>query len=102
MDTRILIAIIVAAFALFIVAAIIITRQRKRKHLKQQFGPEYNRAVEQHGDARHAEAVLIGREKRVETYALRPLPRSDREKYAEDWAAIQRRFVDETALDGGP
>jgi hypothetical protein len=95
MDTRILIAIIVAAFALFIVAAIIITRQRKRKHLKQQFGPEYNRAVEQHGDARHAEAVLIDREKRVEKFSLRPLTPSDRERYAEDWAAIQRRFVDD-------
>jgi hypothetical protein len=95
MDTRILIAIIVAAFALFIVAAIIITRQRKRKHLKQQFGPEYDRAVEQHGDARHAETVLIDREKRVEKFALRPLTPSDRERYAEDWAAIQRRFVDD-------
>src|ERR1019366_5626400 len=95
MDTRILIAIIVAAFALFIVAAIIITRQRKRKHLKQQFGPEYDRAVEQHGDAHHAEAVLIDREKRVEKFSLRPLTPSDRERYTEDWAAVQRRFVDD-------
>src|ERR1035441_684044 len=95
MDTRILIAIIVAAFALFTVAAITTPRQRKRKHLKQQFGPEYDRAVEQHGDARHAETVLIDREKRVEKFALRPLTPSDRERYAEDWAAIQRRFVDD-------
>jgi hypothetical protein len=95
MDTRILIAIIVAVVALFIVAAVIITRQRKSKHLKEQFGPEYDRAVEQHGNARHAEAVLIDREKRVEKFALRPLTPSDRERYAEDWAAIQRRFVDD-------
>ncbi len=95
MDTRILIAIFVAVVALFIVAAVIITRQRKSKHLKEQFGPEYDRAVEQHGNARHAEAVLIDREKRVEKFALRPLTPSDRERYAEDWAAIQRRFVDD-------
>jgi hypothetical protein len=95
MDTRILIAIVVAVFALFIVAAIVITRQHKSKQLKQRFGPEYDRTVVQHGDARHAEAVLIDREKRVEKFALRPLTPSDRERYAEDWATIQRRFVDD-------
>jgi hypothetical protein len=95
MDTRILISIIVAAVALCVVAAILIIRQRKSQHLKQQFGPEYDRAVQQHGDARQAEAVLIDREKRVEKFALRPLTPSDRERFAEDWAAIQRRFVDD-------
>src|ERR1017187_7588224 len=95
MDTRVLIFIIVAAVALVIVAVILFTRERQHKHLKQQFGPEYDRAVEQHGDARHAETVLIDREKRVEKFALRPLTPSDRERYAEDWAAIQRRFVDD-------
>ena len=95
MDTRILILIIIAAAALLIVFGILIFRQRTSKHLKQQFGPEYDRAVALHGDARRAEAVLITREKRVEKFALRPLPPSDRQRYAEDWAAIQRRFVDD-------
>jgi hypothetical protein len=94
MDLRILILLIVAALVLFIVTAIVITRGRRRKHLKQQFGPEYNRAVQQHGDARHAEVVLLEREKRVEKFSLRPLTPSDRERFVEDWAAIQRRFVD--------
>jgi hypothetical protein len=95
MDTRILILIIAAVVALVVVAAILIVRQRRSKHLKQQFGSEYDRTVAEHGDARHAEAILINREKRVEKFALRPLTPSDRERYAEDWAAIQRRFVDD-------
>jgi hypothetical protein len=95
MDTRTLIILIVAVVAIVIVAAVIITRQRKSQHLKQQFGPEYDRAVQQHGDARHAEAVLIGREKRVEKFALKPLTPTDRERFAADWATIQRRFVDD-------
>ena len=95
MDTRTLIILIVAVVAIVIVAAVIITRQRRSQHLKQQFGPEYDRAIQQHGDARHAEAVLIDREKRVEKFALRPLTPSDRERFAEDWAAVQRRFVDD-------
>jgi len=95
MDSRILIPVIIVVAALIVIAAVLIIRQRKSKHLKQQFGPEYERAVVQHGDARHAEAVLIDREKRVEKFSLRPLTPSDRERYAEDWAAIQRRFVDD-------
>ena len=95
MDTRTLIIVIVAAVAIVIVAAVIISRQRRSQHLKQQFGPEYDRAVLQHGDARHAEAVLISREKRVEKFSLRPLSPTDRERFAEEWASIQRRFVDD-------
>src|ERR1035437_582040 len=95
MDPKILIPVIIVVAALIVVIAVLITRQRKSKHLKQQFGPEYDHAVVQHGDARHAEAVLIDREKRVEKFSLRPLTPSDRERYAEDWAAVQRRFVDD-------
>jgi hypothetical protein len=87
-------AIIVAA-ALIVIAAILIARERTSKHLKQQFGPEYDRAVEQQGNARHAEVILIEREKRVEKFSLRPLTPWDRQRYAEDWAAVQRRFVDD-------
>ena len=95
MDPKILIPVIVVVAALIVIAAVLITRQRKSKHLKQQFGPEYDRAVEQQGNARHAEVILLEREKRVEKFSLRPLTSSDRQRYAEDWAAVQRRFVDD-------
>jgi hypothetical protein len=95
MDPKILIPVIIVVAALIVIAAVLITRQRKSKHLKQQFGPEYDRAVEQQGNARHAEVILLEREKRVEKFSLRPLPPSDRARYAEDWAAVQRRFVDD-------
>jgi hypothetical protein len=95
MDPKILIPVIVVVTALLVIAAVLITRQRKSMHLKQQFGPEYDRAVEQHGNARQAEVILLEREKRVGKFSLRPLTPSDRERYAEDWAAIQRRFVDD-------
>lgn len=98
MDTRILIPVVIAVAVLLIVAiVIIVSRRRQTDHLKQKFGPEYNRAIEEHGNARHAEAVLAEREKRVEKFSLRPLPPSERERYAEDWSAIQRRFVDDPA-----
>jgi hypothetical protein len=95
MDPKILIPVIIVVAALIVIAAVLITRKRKSKHLKQQFGPEYDRAVEQQGNARHAEVILLEREKRVEKFSLRPLPPSDRQRYAEDWAAVKRRFVDD-------
>ncbi len=96
MDTRFLIPIIAAVVVLLIIAVVIVISRRRRSiHLKEKFGPEYDRAIEEHGDASHAEAILFEREKRVEKFALRPLVPSDRERYAEDWSAIQSRFVDE-------
>lgn len=95
MDSRILIPVIIVVAAFIVIAIVLIMRRRKSEHLKRQFGPEYDRAVMQHGDAGHAEAVLLDREKRVEKFSLRPLIPSDRERYAEEWGAVQRRFVDD-------
>jgi hypothetical protein len=98
MDTRTLILILVAVVAVIIVIALMITRKRKSEHLKHQFGPEYDRAVQQHGDPRHAEAVLVGREKRVEKFSLRPLTPTDRERYTGEWSGVQRLFVDDPSI----
>jgi FtsZ-interacting cell division protein ZipA len=95
MDIRVLIAIIIVVVAAIVVAAVIINRRRRSEHLKERFGPEYDRTLKQHGDSTRAEAVLIDREKRVEKFTLRNLNPADRERYAGEWAAVQRRFVDE-------
>jgi FtsZ-interacting cell division protein ZipA len=96
MDQTTTIVIVVVAIALIIVVAgLLIARKRRSDHLKHQFGPEYDRAIKQHGDARHAETVLLQREKRVEKFSLHPLPPIERERYAEEWSHVQRRFVDD-------
>jgi hypothetical protein len=95
MDTRMLVPIVIAAVVLLVVAALLIMRKRKSDQLKQRFGPEYDRVVQQHGNTRHAETVLAEREKRVEKFSIHPLPAGDRERYADEWAGVQRRFVDD-------
>jgi hypothetical protein len=94
MDHSVLIALIVIIAAVLIAAAIIVSRRKRSEHLREKFGPEYDRTIQQQGDARHAETVLLDREKRVKKFSLRPLPSADRERYAAEWAAVQRRFVD--------
>jgi hypothetical protein len=98
MDTRVLIPVVIAVVVVIFVVALLVMRKRKSDQLKQHFGPEYDRAVLQHGDARHAESVLADREKRVEKFAIRPLSATDRERYVSDWANVQRRFVDDPSV----
>ena len=95
MDTRILTAIVIGAVVLIVFAVLLIIRKRKSDQLKKHFGPEYDRALQQLGDTLHAEADLIQREKRVGKFSIHPLPGPRREGYLQEWAAVQRRFVDD-------
>ncbi|HWB33556.1 MAG TPA: hypothetical protein VG714_10300 [Acidobacteriaceae bacterium] len=95
MDNRVLIALIVVIVAVLIAAAVIVYNRKRSERLRERFGPEYDRTVKLHGGPAHAEKVLAAREKRVEKFSLHPLPAAQRERYAEEWAAVQRRFVDD-------
>lgn len=98
MDPKVLVAIIVV-LAIIVIAAVVIARRRQKStHLKQHFGPEYDRALQQHGDPGKAEAVLAEREARVHKFTIRELPATERAGYADEWAAVQRRFVDDPSM----
>jgi hypothetical protein len=71
---------------------------RKRRSttadLRQKFGPEYERAVKEHGSKRKAEAKLADREKRIEKLTIRDLDPMECERFSKQWASVQSRFVD--------
>jgi hypothetical protein len=73
--------------------------QRRRKtttaNLRQRFGPEYERAVGEHGSERQAEAQLAARETRVDRLKIRDLDPAKREEFSGQWQALQSRFVDD-------
>ncbi len=81
---------------LLVVAVVLYVRKRKQTTagLRDRFGPEYDRAVQQHGSERKAEAKLADRETRVELLKIRDLDASERERYVAQWQAVQSRFVD--------
>ncbi|MCU1292434.1 MAG: putative secreted protein [Bryobacterales bacterium] len=95
MDPKIVIAIVIVVVVLAVVAVLLVTRRRKSEHLKQKFGSEYDRLVHQHGDPQRAESVLAAREKRVSHFELRSLPPTERDGYAQQWAFVQKKFVDD-------
>lgn len=94
MDTSIVTPIIVIVAILIVVAAALAMRRRRSEQLERSVGPEPDRAVsQQNGDSRFAEASLAEREKRVDKFPSRALSAVDREAYAMEWVAVQRRFV---------
>src|SRR5664279_2985070 len=95
MDPK-LIALVVVVVLVVVVAIVLYARKRKNTTagLKNRFGPEYDRAVRQHGSERKAEAKLADREMRVDVMKLRDLDVTERERYLAQWQAVQSRFVD--------
>ncbi len=75
----------------------LIYMQRRRRHLRERFGPEYHRTVAQVGDRREAEAELARREERVRNLKARPLSVSDRMRFSSEWMKCQTLFVDDPA-----
>jgi len=71
--------------------------QMRSQRLRRTFGPEYDYAVDQHGDRRAAEKELADRQTRHAQYELRALSPESRDRYQESWNRIQERFVDAPA-----
>ena len=92
--------ILIAAVVILLIvgaAAWWFTQRRKRSQLREQFGPEYGRAVEQHGDRGRAESALHALEERVQQLHIRPFPPEEAQRFAGSWQSVQARFVDDPA-----
>jgi hypothetical protein len=91
--------VIVALVVLAILGAVAWTYMRKQRtqQLRGQFGPEYDRTVQQYQDPHSAEQVLEQRRARVEHLQIRPLAPQERARYSEQWHGVQARFVDDPA-----
>lgn len=93
MDNTLLILLAVAA--ILIIGAFLFYGRRRSEHLRDRFGPEYDRQLEEAGNRRKAEADLAQREKRVEKLTIRPLSPADQAQFMERWADVQGTFVDD-------
>jgi hypothetical protein len=89
---------LIIGVAVILVAGItawLFLRKRRSERLRTQFGgSEYDRAVKEDGNRRHAEAGLNERTARVESLNIRPLAQGDRSRFVESWRRVEARFVD--------
>ncbi|MFF0001053.1 hypothetical protein [Streptomyces avermitilis] len=82
---------IVVVIALLAVAASLLMRRRK---LRERFGPEYERTMEDADNRMVGERELRAREKRHDSLDIKPLDNSVRDRYTQDWTSVQEEFVD--------
>jgi hypothetical protein len=80
--------------AVLVLAAVVIEQQRSAM-LKRRYGPEYQLALDEHGDRRGAEAALRQRIKRRKSVELLDLTPASADRYKARWRAVQAGFVDD-------
>jgi len=95
MSTGATIVIIVVAVVVLALVGWFVWQQVRRRQLRERFGPEYDRALEEGKDRRQVENELIEREKRHSQLEIRPLDEAARARYTEAWEKVQADFVDD-------
>jgi len=99
MDTNLLTVLALVAIGIVAIAVgVVIWRKRQSERsaaLREHFGPEYQRALEQHGDRNRAERELALRQRRVDGLHIRLLSPEQCDRFGTEWAAVQQRFVDD-------
>lgn len=95
MSTGAIVALVVVLVLVLAAAGWFLWNQYRSRQLRERFGSEYDRMVADKDNRRDAERELAQREKRHAELDIRPLPAERRDRYAEEWEAIQQRFVDQ-------
>ncbi|MGW0633453.1 hypothetical protein [Streptomyces sp. NPDC002758] len=94
MSTGTLLAIIIPVVVVVVLIAVAAAVVVRRRHLRERFGPEYERTVEGADSRLAAERELSAREKRHDSLDIKPLQSSVRDRYTRDWTSVQEEFVD--------
>jgi hypothetical protein len=101
MQISVVIIALVAIAAILIVAAWSTARRQRSQgrqrseQLREQFGPEYDRAVTEMGGIRKAEGELTARQERVSRYNIRHLTAEEGKSFSDAWQVVQASFVDD-------
>ena len=94
MDAWIWIVIAVAVVLVVALVAMAMVKKRRRAHLRDRFGSEYGRTVDESANRRAAERDLREREAKHDDLELRPLSEAARQRYTQQWTEMQSGFVD--------
>ena len=92
---------VVLVIAIVLIAVLILAtaiRSRRTERLKEDFGPEYERAVNRAGDREAAESELRDRQARHDELELRPLAPLARKAFMDAWQGTQAEFVDDPVV----
>lgn len=91
------VALIVLVIAAVVLIALALLPRVRSRRLQNQFGPEYERTVQESDSRRVAERELAERRKRHEQLQLRTLNDDEKRRYNMQWAHVQEQFIDNPA-----
>src|SRR3954447_11442162 len=91
--------IVIVIAVLIVIAAIVlaVVQSRRRRALKERFGPEYDRTVDVTDSKRQAEKDLRDRAAQRDQLDIRELTPAAASRYQEQWTLVQQQFVDTPA-----
>jgi hypothetical protein len=94
--TGVIILLVVIVLVVLAVAMLMSARAKRRRteSLQGRFGPEYDRAVGEHGDRKAAESHLADVADRRDSLEIRELSRGEQASYTARWQQVQVVFVD--------
>lgn len=95
MSTGATIVIIVVAVIVLALLGWFLWTQNRRRQLRERFGGEYDRTVQERESRSAAERDLLERQQRHAKLDIKPLSSADRDRYAQQWMLIQQQFVDQ-------
>ena len=86
---------VAAVAALLIIGLIAVGARRNRSAaLRDHFGREYERTVEETGSRSRAESELVARAEEANSFDIRPLTAAERDRYRDEWRKVEARFVE--------
>jgi hypothetical protein len=97
MSTGAIIGIVIVIVVVAAVVVLVASGGLRRARLRRQFGPEYDRLVQQLGSRSKADAELAARQRRAEALRIHELSPEQQASYRGEWTAVQERFVDTPA-----
>jgi hypothetical protein len=94
MSTGTLLAIIIPIVVVIALVAVATSLLMRRRKLRERFGPEYERTMENADNRMAGERELKAREKRHDSLDIKPLDSTVKDRYTRDWTNVQEDFVD--------
>jgi type II secretory pathway pseudopilin PulG len=93
--TQIILVVLIVAVVVAAVVALVLVQRRRA--LREKFGEEYERLVDEFQSTSAADKELRERERRHAELELRELTPEARERYIQEWQEVQAQFVDAPA-----
>jgi hypothetical protein len=95
MSTLVVVIIVIVVVVVVGLIALLVRREQQRRHLRENFGPEYERTLQDQESPRAADRELAAREKRHAALDIKPLSSESQRRFTERWALVQAQFVDQ-------